>query len=448
MQTVTHTLLASGGTAELLSRIQFGLTAAFHVIFPAVTVGLSMLLAVLYGAYWRTGKQVYLDAFHFWRRIFGIGFAIGVVAGIVMTFEFGLNWSNFAYKAGPIIAPIIGWEVLTAFFLEAGFIGILLYGEGRVRHGVMFLSACMVALGTLLSTTWILAANSWMQTPAGFEEVAGQYRPTNWWHVVFNPSFDFRFAHMFFGALTSASLLVAGIGAYWARKGQTSEVARLSLRLGLAAACVLVPVQSYLGSMNATQMFGRNQGLLAAAQGHWDSNSTAWYQILLPNPGGDPPVVAYGFPKLGAYFLNNDPSMTEPVPGMDEVPEDERPNMYIVFYAFHVMLWGAMLMFGMTIAATVLQWRRRLVESRRFLAILQWMAPLGVAAVIGGWVTAEAGRQPWVIEGQLRTEDALSHLSTDAVALTVTVFVGTYLTLLTLFVRFVRNTVREGPHAA
>jgi cytochrome bd-type quinol oxidase subunit 1 len=278
-----------------LSRWQFAITVMFHMTFPAITVGLSILLCALYGMHWRTGNPVYRQMFRFWRRIFAVGFAIGVVAGIVITFEMGLNWGIYAAKTGPIIGPIIGMEVVTAFFVEAGFIGILLYGDGRVGRGTMFAATVMVAIGTLLSSSWIIAANSWMQTPAGFAMRDGRFEPTNWMDTIFNPSFIWRWPHMLIAVLISASFFVAGIGAWYLVKGRALAFARRSVSIGLGVAAILVPV----------------------------------------------------------------------------------------FYA------------------TILRFRRKLWTSRRFHRFLLWTTPAGILAILGGWVTAETGRQPWLVFGEV-----------------------------------------------
>ncbi len=231
-----------------LSRWQFAITVMFHMTFPAITVGLSVFLCVLYGMHWRTGNPVYLQMFRFWRRIFAVGFAIGVVAGIVISFEMGLNWGVYAAETGPIVAPIIGMEVVTAF-VEAGFIGILLYGDGRVGRRTMFAATVMVSIGTILSSTWIIAANSWMQTPAGFTVSDGQFRPTDWVQVIFNPSFLWRYVHMLGAVFISASFFVAGIGAYYLVKRRAMAFARRSVSLALGVGAILTPVQLFLGNV-------------------------------------------------------------------------------------------------------------------------------------------------------------------------------------------------------
>jgi cytochrome d ubiquinol oxidase subunit I len=237
-----------------LSRWQFATTAAFHMTFPALSVGLAIFLVICYGCYYKTGNPLYLQMFRFWRKIFAVGFGLGIVSGIVLTFELGLNWGNYSRTVGPILGPMICMEALTAFFLEAGFIGILLYGEGRVSKRVTMVSTCMVALGALLSTAWILDANSWMQTPAGYREVSGQFQPVNWFDAIFNPAFDWRFPHMVLAVLVSASWFIAAIGAYYLLRRRALAFARKTMSIGLAAAAVLLPIQLYVGDSMATYM--------------------------------------------------------------------------------------------------------------------------------------------------------------------------------------------------
>src|SRR5712692_4511214 len=266
-----------------LSRLQFALTVAFHMTFPSITVGLSLFLVLLYGSYLRTKKPIYLTMYRFWRNIFAVGFGLGVVAGIVITFEFGLNWAGYANAVGPIVGVIISMEVITAFFLEAGFLGIMLYGEGRVSQRVMFIANCMVALGTLLSTTWILAANSWMQTPAGYAQVAGQFQPTDWMAAVFNPSFTYRFPHMLLGVLVSTGFLIAGTSAYYLLKSKHLEVARHTFSLSLGVISVVLPLQFYMGDTLAVAMFGFQPSKLEALEGNFNSTNTGWNVFVIPD---------------------------------------------------------------------------------------------------------------------------------------------------------------------
>ncbi len=288
-----------------LSRWQFAITVMFHMTFPAITVGLSILLCVLYGMHRRTGKPVYPQMFRFWRRIFAVGFALGVVAGIVITFELGLNWGAFATKAGPIQGPLLGMEVVTAFFVEAGFIGILLYGDGRVRRGTMFAATVMVSIGTLLSSSWIIANNSWMQTPAGYKLVDGRFEPTNWAQAIFNPSFIWRWPHMVLAVLISACFFVAGIGAYYLIKGRARAFARRTVSIGLGVAALLLPVQVFVGDGVAAHVFGAQASKAEAAEGNWSKPNTGWMIFAIPDQRVQHNIAQLSIPCLGSAFYGD-----------------------------------------------------------------------------------------------------------------------------------------------
>jgi len=283
-----------------LSRYQFAITVMFHMTFPAITVGLSVLLCVLYGMYWRTQKAIYLQMFRFWRRIFAVGFAIGVVAGIVIVFQFGLDWGSFAGKTGPIMGPILGMEVVTAFFVEAGFIGVLLYGEGRVRQGTMFAATVMVSTGTVLSSTWIIANNSWMQTPSGFVVRHGQFEPVNWLHVIFSPSFVWSWWHMLAAVLISAGFFVAGIGAWYLVKGRARPFARRSVSIGLGIAAILLPLQIFLGDHVAAHVLPDQLPKLEALEGNWASGNTGYVIFAIPDQQAQGNIAELSIPCLGS----------------------------------------------------------------------------------------------------------------------------------------------------
>jgi len=348
-----------------LSRWQFAITVMFHMTFPAITVGLSILLAIVYGMYWRTGKPVYLQMFRFWRRIFAVGFAIGVVAGVVITFEMGLNWGVYSAKTGPIIGPIIGMEVVTAFFVEAGFIGVLLYGDGRVKQRTMFLATVMVALGTVLSSTWIIAANSWMQTPAGYRIVHGRFEPTDWVKVIFNPSFVWRWPHMVAAVLISAGFFVAGISAWYLRKGRARGFARRSMSIALGVAALLMPVQLYLGDNVAGHELPLQLSKLEAIEGNWTNGNTGFVLFDIPDQQAVRNIADLNVPCLGSAIAK-DLSCNTAMPGLDLTPAADRPDMAATFWGFRVMFLAALLMFGTAFAATILRMRRRLWTSRRF----------------------------------------------------------------------------------
>jgi cytochrome d ubiquinol oxidase subunit I len=429
-----------------LSRWQFAITVMFHMTFPAITVGLSILLSVLYGIYWKTGNAIYLQMFRFWRRVFAVGFAIGVVAGIVITFEMGLNWGVYAAKTGPIIGPIIGMEVVTAFFLEAGFIGVLLYGDGRVRQATMFAATVMVSIGTLLSSTWIIAANSWMQTPAGFVVRNGRFEPTDWVDAIFNRSFVWRWPHMVLAVLISAAFFVAGIGAYYLVKQRALPFARRSVSIALGVAAMLVPVQIFVGDHTAGAVLPYQLSKLEALEGNWTSGNTGYVLFAIPDQQAQRNIAELNIPCLGSA-ISKDLTCRTAMPGLDLTPKADRPDMAAVFWGFRIMFLAALLMFGTTFYATILRLRRRLWTSRRFHRFLLWTTPAGILAVLGGWTTAETGRQPWVVFGQLRTADAVSHLAPGEVVFSVVGFSLLYLVMLVAYVGYVVRTVRIGPEA-
>ncbi|MEU6200671.1 cytochrome ubiquinol oxidase subunit I [Streptomyces sp. NPDC047061] len=437
--------MASSSVVEL-SRWQFAITAIFHMTFPALTVGLSLLLAVAYTVYVRTGNPLYLQIFRFWKKIFAVGFGLGVVAGTVMTFEFGLNWGIYAHAVGPVIGVTIGMEVITAFFLEAGFIGIMLYGDGRVKPRTMALASWMVAAGTLLSTTWILSANSWMQDPAGYTEVDGQFHVTDWWQVLLNPAFSYRFPHMLIAVLISASWFVAGISAWYLVKRRASALpfARRTLSVALGVLAILMPVQLYVGDATAVFMGGHQPAKLQAFEGNWKTDNNGYNLVVIPDTDKGENDFRVEIPHLGAV-IGHDVTGQAKVPGLLHTPPDERPNMWSAFYGFRAMYFTALAMFATAFAGLVLRLRGRLFTSPRFLRWLVWMTPAGIIAITGGWITAETGRQPWVVYGKLRTADAVSHLSLTEAALSLTGFVVLYATLLTLWIRYIVRTVKAGP---
>jgi cytochrome d ubiquinol oxidase subunit I len=431
-----------------LSRWQFAITVIFHMTFPAITVGTSILLCVLYGLHWRTGKPVYRQMFRFWRRIFAVGFAIGVVAGIVITFEFGLDWGVFAAKTGPIMGPILGMEVVTAFFVEAGFIGILLYGDGRVRRGTMFAATVMVALGTLLSSTWIIANNSWMQDPSGFVVRDGRFEPVNWLHVIFSPTFLWSWYHMLAAVLLSSGFFVAGIGAWYLVKGRSTPFARRSVSIGLGIAAILLPLQLFLGDHLAAHVLPAQLPKLEALEGYWpgtgSGDNTGYILFALPDQQARDNIVQLSIPCLGSA-IQKDLTCNAGVPGLDLTPAQDMPLMAPVFWGFRVMFYGALLMFGTVFYATILRFRRKLWASRRFHQWLLWMTPVGILTILGGWVTAETGRQPWVVYGYLRSSQAVSHLAPAELVFSVTGFILIYAAMLAAYIAYIVRTMRTGP---
>jgi cytochrome d ubiquinol oxidase subunit I len=428
-----------------LSRWQFALTVSFHMTFPAITVGLSAFLCVIYGMYWRTKKPVYLQMFRFWRRIFAVGFALGVVAGAVITFQMGLNWGVFGAKTGPIIGPIIGMEVVTAFFVEAGFIGILLYGEGRVKHATMFVSTVMVTIGTVLSSTWILAANSWMQTPAGFTEKNGQFQPTNWAAAIFNPAFVWRWPHMLLAVLISGSFFIAGISAYYLVKGRAKGFSRRSFSIALGVATVLLPFQLIVGDSTAGYVDVAHQpAKIEAIEGNWNNTNTGWMIFDIPDQAQQRDIFSISVPWLGSA-INKDLSGHTATPGLQNTPKDDQPLMVATFWGFRAMFFSSLFMWAGIFVGFVLRLRRRMWESRGFHRYIMWTTPIGILAIIGGWVTSEAGRQPWVVYGLLRTSQAVSQLAPGTVVFSMIGFSAIYAALLAAYIVFIVRTVKTGP---
>ncbi|MGX7678591.1 cytochrome ubiquinol oxidase subunit I [Jatrophihabitans sp. DSM 45814] len=437
--------MASAGLISL-SRWQFATTAAFHMTFPALSVGLSIFLVICYACYCKTNNPLYLQMYRFWRKIFAVGFALGIVAGIVLTFELGLNWGAYAWAVGPILGPIICLEALTAFFLEAGFIGIVLYGEGRVSRRVTLIATCLVALGALLSTTWILAANSWMQTPTGYKEVNGQFQPTSWYHVIFNPAFVWRLPHMVLAVLISASWFVAAIGAYYLLKHRALPFARKTMSIGLLAAALLLPIQLYVGDSTATYVSAVYQpAKVTAAEGNFNNGNTGWNLIVIPDQPKQRDRFTLSIPHAASVFVFHNFSGTTPVPGLKSFPPSLQPSVWATFYGFKVMIFAAWGMFSVAFVGLIMRMRRRLYSERWFLRLVLWTLPVGVFATIAGWVVSESGRQPWLVNGKLLVSNSASSLSTGEVIATLVAFWLIYLGLFTAWVRHVVREVRTGP---
>jgi len=428
-----------------LSRWQWALTAAMHITFPAVTVGTSVLLVVCYAMYMRTDDLMWLQMFRFWRRIFGIGFALGVVSGIVLTFEFGLNWGRFAHDVGPILGVIIAMEVVSAFFLEAGFLGLLVYGEGRIGKRMMMFATCMVALGTTLSVTWILVANSWMQTPSGYRIVNGQFQPVDWLNVIFNPSFGIRFVHMFVAVLIAASWFIAGISAWYFLKRRHLPIARRGLSIAIGVLAVAVPLQGFIGDNVAGYVAKYKLPELESMEGNFTSTNTGYNVFVIPGHNKNDWQVT--IPWLGSAIAK-DWSGNTPTPGLDLTPESLRPMVLTTFYGFRAMFFGWLLMLAAAMVGLILRLRGTLYTTRWFHRLLVVLGPIGLVAIWGGWVTAETGRQPWIVYGKLLTAAAVSPLHPVEVLSTFVLFVVIYLTLLGVYAWYVARAVRQGPDDA
>ena len=432
-----------------LARIQFAFTVSFHIIFPTMSIGLASFLAVTEALWLKTKESVYLEIYRFWLSIFAMGFGIGVVTGIVLSFEFGLGFARFAEMAGPAIGPMIALEVLTAFFLEAGFLGIMLFGLHRVGPKLHFFATCMVAVGTLLSASWILSANSWMQTPAGVAIHDGHLTVVSWRDVVVNPSWPYRLPHMVTAAYLTASFMVAGVGASYLLRGKHLHFARRTVALGTAFATVLIAGQVFIGDILYGAMVKYQPSKMQAAEGFWEEESQSpapYYWLIIPDQKNQRNRFAVGTPYLGSIWLTH--SLHGRVEGLKNTPRDRQPRMGMVFYAFRIMYGLAILMFALGVASLWLRLRGRLFASRWFLWMLVLMTPSGIIATLAGWYVAETGRQPWVIYGILRTVDAVSPVPAHALLSTLIGFVCVYSVFMSAFLIFTLRIIRRGPAEA
>ena len=433
--------------AAILARIQFAFTVSFHIIFPTISIGLALFLAVFEGLWLKTKDALYLQIYKFWLNIFAMAFGVGVVTGIVLSFEFGLGFAKFAKLAGPVIGPMIGLEVLTSFFLEAGFLGIMLFGLNRVGPRLHFFATCMVAVGTVLSASWIMSANSWMQTPDGVVWENGRLVVRDWWRVIVNPSWLVRLPHMLSAAYLTGSFLVAGVGAWYLLTKTHLAFARRTVSLGLAFGSVLIAGQVFIGDLLYGTMLKHQPAKMQAAEGFWtkQSDSPAPYLwVIIPDQKNQRNLLQLGTPWLGSIWLTH--SLDGRVEGLKNTPVQDQPSMGWVFYGFRTMYVIAIAMFALASASLWLRWRGKLFSTRWFLIALAWMTPSGIFATLGGWYTAEIGRQPYVIYGLLRTADAVSPVPAGTLLSSLIAFIVIYSIFFTAFLVFVIRAIRRGPN--
>ncbi len=431
--------------AVILARLQFAFTVGFHILWPTFTIGLAGFVALLSVLWWRTGRPVYRDLLRYWSRIFALAFGMGVVTGLVLSYEVGTNWAGFSRAVSNVIGPLFAYEALTAFFLEAGFIGIMLFGEGRVSRGAHAFACCMVALGSLLSATWIIAANSWMQTPSGaVADAEGIYHVIDWWQVVFSPSFPYRLAHMAVASFITCAFVIAGVSCFHLWRGRHPEASRIALSLAMWMALILTPTQVLLGDLHGRNTLVHQPAKLAAMEGLWQTTRGAAMTILAwPDMDQARNLYAIEVPHVASLYLTH--SWNGEVRGLDAVPRSDWPNVPIVFFAFRIMVGIGVVLLATAVTGAVLRLRGRLYTSRWFHLLAMGTAPLGFVAVLAGWTTTEAGRQPWVVYGALRTADAVSPVSAHAMALSLLLFVAIYATLLLTFLWFIARILLQGP---
>ncbi|NUO77905.1 MAG: cytochrome ubiquinol oxidase subunit I [Lysobacter sp.] len=438
--------------ALMLSRIQFGFVISFHILFPAFTIGLASWLAFLEWRWLRTRDTVWRDLYFFWTKIFAVSFGMGVVSGIVMSFQFGTNWAVLSEQAGNILGPLLSYEVLTAFFLEATFLGVMLFGWSRVEEKMHFLATCMVALGTLISTFWIISANSWMQTPAGYKIVEGVFEPDSWWAIVFNPSFPYRLAHMVLAAFITTCFVIGGVSAGYLRRGQHVEAARRMLKAAVIFAAITVPAQIFVGDLHGLNAREHQPIKVAAMEAHWENGSAGEGVPLIlfavPNEKAERNDYEIAIPKLGSVILTH--TLDGEIQPLKSVPPEERPPVKPVFYAFRVMvgLGTAMLLL---VLASLWAWKRKqLYDGRGFgrWVLNGWraMSLSGFVAILAGWYVVEIGRQPYVIYGLLRTADAVSAIDRASVMTSLIVFAVAYLIVFGAGIGYLLKLIRKGPH--
>jgi cytochrome d ubiquinol oxidase subunit I len=427
----------------LLARLQFAFTISFHIIFPSFTIGLSAYIATLHVTAWWTGRDRFRRIAHFWTKIFAVSFGMGVVSGVVLSYQLGTNWSRFSHATGNIIGPLAGYEVLSAFFLEASFLAILLFGEKRVPRWLHVLSAVIVAAGTAMSAFWILSANSWMHTPAGHELRDGIAYPLDWVAIVFNPSFPYRFAHMLNASYLTAGFVVLAIAARYLVAGRHVEEARTMLRMAIGLLIILAPLQVLLGDLHGLNTLKHQPMKIAAMEAHWDGSKPGDFHIFAwPDQKAEINRFAVSIPRGSSLILTHDPNGL--FPGLKVVKPADRPPLVPVFFAFRIMIAIGFFMPTAILLGAWLWWRGALFSTRGYLRVMAHTWWLGFVAVIAGWVTTETGRQPWIVHGIMRTADATSPVIGSAIAATFALFIVVYGIVFSAGIYFINRLIAKG----
>jgi cytochrome d ubiquinol oxidase subunit I len=435
--------------AIILARIQFAFTVSFHFLFPAFSIGLASYLAVLEGLWLKTNKGVYANLYRYWLKIFAVVFAMGVVSGIVMSYQFGTNWSVFSDKAGPVIGPLMAYEVLTAFFLEAGFLGVMLFGINKVGRKLHFVATLAVAVGTFISAFWILSVNSWMQTPVGYEIAAnGQFMPgDSWWTIVFNPSFPYRLVHTLLAAYLTTAFAVGAVGAWHLLKDKSNLGARKMFSMAMWMAAVVAPLQVVAGDFHGLNTLEHQPVKVMAMEGHYKSHPEGAPLILFGIPNSKEQRVDYAIeiPKASSLILKHDADA--PMAGLDTIPDADEPPVGIVFWAFRIMVGLGMAMVGIGMWSLLARSRKRLYEWSWLHKAAVAMGPSGFIAVLAGWAVTEVGRQPFTIYGVLRTIDSASPLDAPAVAFSLLAFVVVYFAVFGMGIWYLLRLMKKPPEA-
>ncbi|PBN45581.1 cytochrome ubiquinol oxidase subunit I [Sphingobium sp. D43FB] len=435
--------------ALILARAQFAFTVSFHFLFPAFSIGLASFLMVLEGLWLATGKGVYANLFRYWLKIFAVVFAMGVVSGIVMSYQFGTNWSVFSDKAGPVIGPLMAYEVLTAFFLEAGFLGVMLFGINKVGRKLHFTATCAVAIGTFISAFWILSVNSWMQTPTGYEiGTNGQFLPgPSWMAIIFNPSFPYRLVHTVLAAYLTTAFAVGGVGAWHLLKDRTNPGARTMFSMAMWMAAIVAPIQIFAGDMHGLNTLEHQPVKVMAMEGHYDSHPDGAPLILfgIPDSANKRVDYAVSIPKASSLILKHD--LNAPMKGLDTVPEADQPPVGIVFWAFRVMVGIGFAMLGLGLWSLIARWRGKLHDWPWLHRAALLLGPSGFVAVLAGWIVTEVGRQPFTVYGLLRTAQSASPLDAPAVAASLLAFVIVYFSVFGMGIWYLLHLMKKPPEA-
>lgn len=432
----------------LLARIQFAFTISFHIIFPAFTIGLASWLAVLEWRWLKTGDQVYRDLYKMWIKIFAVCFGMGVVSGVVMSYQFGTNWSVFSDKVGNVIGPLLGYEVLTAFFLEASFLGIMLFGWGKVSKTMHFVSTCIVAVGTLISAFWIISANSWMQTPQGFEiGNDGLLYPTSWFEIIFNPSFPYRLAHMIIAAYLTTAFTVAGISAYYLWLRVHVKHAKIMFAMAMLMAVFVAPIQLFVGDAHGLNTLEYQPAKIAAIEGVWETEKGAGLRLFaIPDQKAETNNYEIIIPKVASLILTH--SLDGEIKGLKEWKKEDRPPVMIPFWSFRIMVAIGLAMIFTGIVAVVLFFRKKLFETKWFLYWCMAMTPSGFIALLAGWFVTEVGRQPYVAYGIIRTVEGVSPVISEQIAITLLLFIITYIFVFGAGSFYIIKLILKGPQIA
>ncbi|WP_148254104.1 cytochrome ubiquinol oxidase subunit I [Aidingimonas lacisalsi] len=428
----------------VLSRLQFAFVVSFHAIFPVFTIGLASYIALLNGLFYTTGTQAWERLANFWTKVFAVVFGMGVVSGIVMSFQFGTNWSNFALATSNFLGPMLSYEVVTAFFLEAAFLGVLLFGRGKVPQGVHLFASVMVALGTFISSFWILSANSWMQTPAGVELVDGMFQVTSWGEAIFNPSFPYRFAHMVMASFITGGFVVAGVSAWYLLLGRDVDANKRALSMCLWLLLFLTPTQALVGDFHGLNTLEHQPTKVAAMEGNWETRSGVPLLLFAwPDKDAQENIVELGVPNVASLILTH--HLDGVVPGLNEVSPDEQPPVWFVFWSFRVMVGLGFLMIAVALAGLWLRRGGRVYHHRGYLQLLRVMSVSPFVAVLAGWFVTESGRAPWLVQGMMTHSEGLTPSLTGGMALfTLIGYVVVYAVVFYAGVYYLTKVVRNG----